>query len=193
MISPTMPMSMISGDSPLAETTVTFIFLARISPPSLPLRPHRHAAMLIDQVDDLFVDLADQDHLDDVEGLLIGDPHAAHIVAFDPHLVEHRVDLRPAAMNHHRIDADILEQDDILGEARFELLVFHGVAAILDDEGLAVKALEIGQRLHQHLSLADKVVHDLPSLAQSAHRDKKNMLGIGTVLDRVRSLGRNVT
>ena len=65
-------------------------------------------------------------------------------------------------MNHHRIDADVLEQDDILGEARFELLVFHGVAAILDDEGLAVEALEIGQRLHQHLSLADKVSISAP-------------------------------
>ncbi|MND07131.1 hypothetical protein D3C83_289300 [compost metagenome] len=47
-----------------------------------------------------------------------------------------------------------------MGEARFEIFVFHGVAAILDDEGFAVESLEIGQRLHQHLRLADKVVHE---------------------------------
>ena len=41
-----------------------------------------------------------------------------------------------------------LEQHDVLGEAGFELLVFHRIAAILDDEGLAVEALKIGQRLH---------------------------------------------
>ncbi len=96
--------------------------------------------------------------------LLIGDAHAAHIVALDPHLVERRVDLRPAAMDHHGIDTDVLEQNDVLGEARFEFLVLHGMAAVFDDKGLAIKALEIRQRLHQHLSLADKVVHRILNL-----------------------------
>jgi hypothetical protein len=62
----TMPMSMISGDLPLPEATVTLIFL----PESLAVfaaQAHRHTAMLIDHVDDFFVDLTDQDHFDDVQ------------------------------------------------------------------------------------------------------------------------------
>src|SRR5688572_18322131 len=136
----------------------------------------RHAAMLIDQGNDGFVDLADQNHFDDVECFLIGDPHAADVAAGDAHLVEHRVDLRPAAVDDHRIDPDVFQQDDVLGEARFELLVFHRMAAVFDNERLAVETLEIGQRLHQDLGLADKVIHVRPQLSLAA-RHKTRIAG----------------
>ena len=109
----------------------------------MPLRP-----TAIDQIDDFLIHFADQYHLDDIQSLLIGYAHAAHVAAGDAHLVEHGIDLRPTAVHHHGINADVLEQHDVLGEAGFELLVFHRIAAILDDEGLAVEALKIGQRLH---------------------------------------------
>src|SRR3970040_1884247 len=93
MISPTMPMSMISGALPVNEG------------------------------DDCLVDLADEHHLDDVQGLLVGDAHAAHVAAGDPHLVQHRVDLRPAAVHDHGGDTEVFQHADVLSEAFFKLLV----------------------------------------------------------------------
>src|SRR5690349_16127116 len=52
-------------------------------------------------------------------------------------------------MNDERIDADLLEQHDVAGEDAGELVIHHGVPAILDDEGLAGVALHIRQRLRQ--------------------------------------------
>src|SRR5215208_5459099 len=85
-----------------------------------------HPAVLIDQGDDLFVQLADQHHFDNIQSLAIGDAHAAHETARDAHFVEYLVDLWAAAVHHDRIDADIFEQHDVLGKARFEVLVDHG-------------------------------------------------------------------
>ena len=115
--------------------------------------------MLIDQGDDLLIDLTDQNHLHNVQGFLIGHPHAAHVAARDSQFVEELVDLRPAAVHHHGINADVFQENDVLGEAFLQLLVHHGVAAVLDDEGLAIEALKIGKRFHQHLCFADEVLH----------------------------------
>ena len=110
----------------------------------------------------LFIDLANQHHFDDIQRLLVRHPHAAHVAAGDAQLVEHLIDLRPAAVDDYRIDADVFEQHDILGKAFFQLLVHHGVAAILDDEGFAVETPKIRQRLHQHFRFADKIFHRCP-------------------------------
>src|SRR6185312_1422565 len=120
---------------------------------------YRHAAVLIDHRDNFFVDLSHQYHLDDIERLFVGDAHATDIPASDAHFVERRIDLRAAAMNHQRVNSDIFQQHDVLREARFELLVFHRMTAVFDDEGLAVEALKVRQGLHQDLSLADEVFH----------------------------------
>jgi hypothetical protein len=52
-------------------------------------------------------------------------------------------------MHHHRVDADQLHQHDIAREALFQAFVHHGVAAVLDDDGLAAKLLDVGQGLDQ--------------------------------------------
>ncbi len=157
---------MISGASPLDDATVTFIFLRQNETAVFAAQTDGHAAMLIDQGDDFFVDFADQNHFDDIQSFLVGDAHAAHVAAGDAHLVEHRVDLRSATVHHYRIDADVLEQHDVLRKALFELFVFHRMAAVLDDKSLAVEALKIRQRFHQHFCLADKIFHAPGSLDQ---------------------------
>ena len=83
--------------------------------------------------------------------VLVRDAHPAHIAARDPHLVQHLVDLRTATVNHDRIDADILEQHDVLGKALLELFIDHGVAAILDDKSFAVEAPKIREALPSRL------------------------------------------
>jgi len=56
-------------------------------------------------------------------------------------------------MHHHRVDADRLQQHDILGKIARRLRIAHRMAAIFDHEGAPRIALEIGQRLDQHLGL----------------------------------------
>ena len=109
-------------------------------------QPHRLAAMLVDQVDDFLVDRATQHHFDDVHGLPVGDAHALDEFALLADPLQQVVDLRPTAMHHHRVHADQLEQHHVLGEALLEVLLGHGVAAVLDDDGLVLEAPDIGQR-----------------------------------------------
>ena len=72
---------------------------------------------------------------------------------FLPSLAERLLDLRPAAVHHHRVHADQLEQHHVLGEVLLQRRVGHGVAAVLDDDGLAVELADVRQRLGQDLGL----------------------------------------
>src|SRR3546814_7506297 len=67
---------------------------------------------------------------------------------FDPELLQHRADLRPAAMDDDRVDADGLQQHDILGKVALRLRIAHRVAAIFDHESLAGVALQIRSEEH---------------------------------------------
>ena len=71
--------------------------------------------------------------------------------AFLAEAFQQLADLRTAAVHHHRIDADQLHQHDVAGEAALELLVHHGVAAVLDDHGLAAETADVGQCLGQNV------------------------------------------
>src|SRR5262249_20537016 len=64
----------------------------------LAAQTHRHATVLIDQSNDLFVDLPHKNHLDDVQRRLVCNPHSAHVAARDAHLVQHLIDLGAASM-----------------------------------------------------------------------------------------------
>ena len=156
--SPTKPRS---RDSTRAVLPFDFLqqLLAEEKLAVLAAEPDGPAAVAVDQPDHLFVDLADQDHLDDRHGLGIGDAHAADEFGDDPVLLQGLVDLRPAAMDDHRIEADVLEEDDILGEGLLEPLVRHGVAAVLDDDRRIGETLDVRQRLHQHLGFIDQLLH----------------------------------
>jgi hypothetical protein len=63
------------------------------------------------------------------------------------------VDLRAAAVHDHRVHADQLQQHHVVREALLQLLVGHRVAAVLDDDRLAVEAADVGQRLGQDVGL----------------------------------------
>ena len=66
-------------------------------------------------------------------------------------------DLGAAAVDDHRVQADVLEQDDVGGEAVAQRLVAHRRAAVLDHHRAAVELADVGQRLEQGLDAA--VVH----------------------------------
>ena len=109
----------------------------------------RLAAGRLDRGDDLLVDLAGQDHLDHLDGRGVGDPQPVDEGRLDLQPVEHGLDLRPAAMDDDRVDADLLQQHDVAGEVAGHALVAHGVAAILDHHDRARIAAHVGQRLDQ--------------------------------------------
>ncbi len=62
----------------------------------------RPAARRGDPADDFLVDRAGEDHLGDLRGLGVGDAQAIDELALDAELLEHRADLRPAAMDDDR-------------------------------------------------------------------------------------------
>ncbi len=109
------------------------------------------AAVAVDQVDDVLVHLAAEDHLHHVHGRRVGDAHAVDEVALDRQALEQVADLRAAAMHHHRVDADRFHQHHVAGEAGLQLLALHGVAAVLDHQRLADEAADVGQGLGKDL------------------------------------------
>ncbi len=74
-------------------------------------------------------------------------------VALHAEARERGLDLRAAAVHHHRVHADQLEQHHVAREIRLQHVVGHGVAAELDDDGLAVETLDVGQRLAEDARL----------------------------------------
>ncbi|MPN37413.1 hypothetical protein SDC9_184930 [bioreactor metagenome] len=126
----------------------------------LPRQPDGQRPVGVQQADQFAVDLAHQHHPDDVHRLGGGDPQTAAELAFDPEPVQHRGDLRPTAVDHHRIHADRAQEDDVGGKGLHELVVDHGVAAVLDHDGLADIALQPGQRFNQDGRFVERLGHD---------------------------------
>ncbi len=122
----------------------------------------RLAALPVDGRDDVLVDEAREDHLDHLDGGLVGNTQALHEVGLDLQLLEHRSDLRSAAVDDDRVNPRLLEVDDVLREGVGEGLVAHGVAAELDHNRLLVVADEVRQRL-----------------GQDARLDKRGRIGLG--------------
>ena len=52
-------------------------------------------------------------------------------------------------MHDDGANADVLHQGDILHDLLLEVLIDHRIAAVLDDDGLSVKFLDVGQRLDE--------------------------------------------
>ncbi|CAM5620460.1 hypothetical protein SGLAM104S_03109 [Streptomyces glaucescens] len=115
-------------------------------------------AVLVEQPDQLALHLPGQHHADDVHGVLGGDPQARLELADDAVPVEGGADLRAPAVHDDRLEAGVVQEDHVLGEGRLQLLVDHGVAAELDDDGPAVVPDQPGQRLDEDLGLGERGV-----------------------------------
>ena len=113
----------------------------------------RPAALSVDRTDDLLVDRSGQHHLDDLDRRLVRHPKPAGKMQFDAELLQHRADLRPAAVHDHRIDAGLLQEHHVLGEVARLVLVAHRMPAVLHDDDRVVVAQHVRQRLHQDFGL----------------------------------------
>mgnify|MGYP002653728774 CR=1 FL=1 len=117
------------------------------------------AAGGIDVAHDLLVDGAGQHHFHDFQRARVGDAKPRRELRLHAGTLEHRLDLRPAAMHHHRIDRGLLEQHDVARERARHLLVAHRVPAVLDDDGFLVIALHVRQRLGQDAGGVEGIFH----------------------------------
>ena len=109
--------------------------------------------MAVDRRDDLAVDLADQRHAHDVDGLGVGDAQPVDELGLLAQASHELGDLRPAAVHDDRVHADEAHEHDVLGEQVGEGGVLHGVAAVLDDDGLARELADVRQRLGEDAGL----------------------------------------
>ena len=105
-------------------------------------------AVHLQQVGKGFVDLTGQDHLYDIHGLFIGDPQSVNKFRLFPQAFHQVVDLRPAAMYQHDLNAHMPEQHDVFHDLLLQGFVDHGVAAVFDHDNFPVVLFYIGQCLH---------------------------------------------
>ena len=112
---------------------------------------HGLAAGRLDEVDEALADLAGEHHLHDVYRVLIRHAQAVHELGLDAVAAQGLVYLGPAAVHEHHLDAYELQQHDVLHDLGLELLVLHGVPAVLDDDDAVPVLLDVGQGLYEHL------------------------------------------
>ena len=131
-------------------------------PAVLAAQPDGLGPVAADQRRDLLVDGAPEDHLDDFHRGFVGHAHALTELRLDRKPLEHLVDLRPAAVHDDRVEPDVLHQHDVGGEPFFQRRVGHGLAAVLQHDGLAGEGPDVRQGLHQDVRLPDQLVHAIP-------------------------------
>ena len=95
----------------------------------------RQRAGPVDQPGDVFVHGAGQHHFHHLDHGLVGHTQAVDEGGLDGQAFEHGVDLRSAAMHHHGVDADLLEQGDVGAELLGQGLLAHGVSAVFHHHG----------------------------------------------------------
>ena len=171
--SPTKPRSTTS--SPGAEARVHLARGHHVA--VLAAEADRPPALRVDRADDLLVDRAGEHHLDDLDRRLVGDAQAAGEARFDAELLQHRADLRPAAVHDDRIDARLLEQHHVAREVARLVLVAHGVAAVFDHDDRVVIAQHVRQRLHQDFGLCCGLA--LRASVMVAPADRAALLAVG--------------
>jgi hypothetical protein len=111
--------------------------------------PDRRLAVAVEPLHDVCVELAEQDHAGDLDGLGVGDAEPLVEADLEAEALHVFGDLRAASVNDDGIQADVLEQHDVCGESLHQLLLAHRRAAVLDHHGAAVELPDVGKRLEE--------------------------------------------
>ena len=111
----------------------------------LAVQTNRAAAQHVNPADQVRVDLAHQRHFGNAHGFRIRHAQAADELALFAGLDQLRRNFRTAAMYHHRANARALQEYDILQYLVLNLAINHGIATILDHDGLALKVAQVRQ------------------------------------------------
>jgi hypothetical protein len=114
---------------------------------------HRLAAGLVDQAHDVLLHLAGQHPLDHLHGLGVGHAHALDELPFLPRRFSAVSICGPPPCTTTGFMPTSLSSTTSSAKSGLQRRVGHGVAAVLDDQGLAVELADVGQRLGQDLGL----------------------------------------
>ncbi len=109
----------------------------------------RGLAVTAEAQHDLLVDLADEHHLRDLDGVLVGHAQPADELHGQAETLHVAGDLGAAAVHDDRVQADVLEQHDVACELLAQRRVLHRRPAVLDNHGLAVELADVRERLEQ--------------------------------------------
>ena len=112
-------------------------------------------AVHVDCRDELRIDLADQHHPDDVDGLAIGDAQPVAKLALLAESCHQLADLRPPSVHDDRPHADLSHQHDVLGEQGQGVAVGcagQGVPSVFDYYHLVGEATNVRQGFDQSCS-----------------------------------------
>ena len=102
-------------------------------------------------IDQRLIDFTGEHHLSDLGRLAVSHTQSVTEDRLLAQLVKGIGDLRAAAVNQYDLDTDQGQEHDVLHDLLFEGLVDHGVAAVFDDDDLAVIFLNQGKCLCEHL------------------------------------------
>ena len=116
-------------------------------------------ALAAENGNDLLVGLADEDHLGITHCLFVGVPQAVYEMGFLADFIEHAGNVGSAAMNDDGVDADELEERNVIHDGLLKFFIDHCVSAILDDEGLTAHLLDVRKRFDEDRSPVDIVLH----------------------------------
>eukprot|EP00968_Pinguiococcus_pyrenoidosus_P020624 scaffold2473_cov247-Pinguiococcus_pyrenoidosus.AAC.18 len=113
---------------------------------------HGYATGLLNRGHDALVDAPAEDHLRYLHRGRIRDPQALHVVRLDVQASQHVLDLGPAAVDNHHLDAHRLKEHHIRRELLRQARIHHRVATVLHHHVLAGITLNVRQRSRQHLA-----------------------------------------
>ena len=108
-------------------------------------------AVLVNQINNIFIHQAAKNHLYHVHGFAGGHTHAINEAAFNVELFEQVANLRAATVHNNRVNTDQLQHHHVAGKAVLQLFVDHGVTAVFNDNSFANKALQIRQSFAQNV------------------------------------------
>ena len=120
-------------------------------------QPNRGLPVAAEPQHDVLVDLADQDHLRDLDRRRVGDPQAVDELNRQIEPLHVDGDLRAAAVDDDRVHAHVLEQHHVARELLLERRIGHRRAAVLDHDRLAVELADVGQRFEQRGDVAHRL------------------------------------
>ena len=119
----------------------------------LPGQPDGLTAERVDQHHEFALHFAGEYPFDHFHRLGVGDAHALNEGGLLADALERLVDLRASAVHDDRIHADQLQQHDVMREGFLQVLIDHRVAAVFDDDRLAMEPTDIRQRLGKDVGL----------------------------------------
>ena len=118
-------------------------------------------AQRVDGGDYFRIDLPGEHLVGNLHGGFVGDALALEERGLEAGLLHGARDGFAAAVDDDRVDLDRLQEDNVTRDAVADLRVrrVHEAAAVLDDEGGAAEALDVGQRLQQGVGFGNEVLH----------------------------------